>query len=375
MAVRYSTAAVKNRLYICRKRDRRRLSGGLFSNDVCHAITGCFSSRITDLYLDFVSPIILDSGSRSAGTIKANVISWSFSKRLKENRELISGCTLTVMENSKGWVVTSLGSIWTSKGSSALLPANGIARVNRSEKPVTNNLLEAEHLISIADAKSLIFQIGHTERFNPAVLELDTLINKPIFIEAHRMGHPTTRNLDIGVVLELMIHDINIILSIVNSTIVQINAVGLSVYSQHEDIAQAQLLFENGCIASISASRVSAEKIRSLEITQDDAFLHLDYIDQNIILRKQVSSRYVFDQPRAMYQREFMVQQPLISKDEPLRLELQHFIECVRTGAAPLVSGRDGKDALAVALQIRNEMVMTCSKENKLARDLLVMEK
>src|SRR3990172_749536 len=83
---------------------------------------------------------ILDSGSRSAGTIKANVISWSFSKRLKENRELISGCTLTVMENSKGWVVTSLGSIWTSKGSSALLPANGIARVNRSEKPVTNNL-------------------------------------------------------------------------------------------------------------------------------------------------------------------------------------------------------------------------------------------
>lgn len=243
------------------------------------------------------------------------------------------------------------------------------------EKPVTNNLLEAEHLVSIADAKSLIFQIGHTERFNPAVLELDTLINKPIFIEAHRMGHPTTRNLDIGVVLELMIHDINIILSIVNSTVVQINAVGLSVYSEHEDIAQAQLLFENGCIASISASRVSAEKIRSLEITQDDAFLHLDYIDQNIILRKQVSSRYIFDQPRAMYQREFMVQQPLISKDEPLRLELQHFVECVRTGAAPLVSGRDGKDALAIALQIRNKMVTICSKENKLARDLLVMGK
>lgn len=243
------------------------------------------------------------------------------------------------------------------------------------EKPVTNNLLEAEHLVSIADAKSLIFQIGHTERFNPAVLELDTLINKPIFIEAHRMGHPTTRNLDIGVVLELMIHDINIILSIVNSTVVQINAVGLSVYSQHEDIAQAQLLFENGCIASISASRVSAEKIRNLEITQDDAFLHLDYIDQNIILRKQVSSRYIFDQPRAMYQREFMVQQPLISKDEPLRLELQHFVECVRTGTAPLVSGRDGKDALAIALQIRNKMVTICSKENKLARDLLVMEK
>lgn len=243
------------------------------------------------------------------------------------------------------------------------------------EKPVTNNLLEAEHLISIADSKSLVFQIGHTERFNPAVLELDTLVNKPIFIEAHRMGHPTTRNLDIGVVLELMIHDINIILSIVNSTIVQIHAVGLSVYSQHEDIAQAQLLFENGCIASISASRVSAEKIRNLEITQDDAFLHLDYIDQNIILRKQVSSRYVFDQPRAMYQREFMVQQPLISKDEPLRLELQHFVECIRTGSTPLVSGRDGKDALAVAIQIRNKMVMSCSKENKLARDLLVMEK
>lgn len=243
------------------------------------------------------------------------------------------------------------------------------------EKPVTNNLLEAEHLIKIAETNSLVLQVGHTERFNPAVLELDMLIKEPIFIEAHRMGHPTTRNLDIGVVLELMIHDINIILSIVHSPIAQLHAVGLSVYSQYEDIAQAQILFDNGCIASIAASRVSAEKARHLEITQDDAFLHLDYIDQNIILRKQVSSKYVFDQPKAMYRREFMVEQPLISKEEPLRLELQHFVDCIKTGSTPLVSGRDARDALAVALQIRNQMVMSHSKENKLARDLLVMEK
>lgn len=243
------------------------------------------------------------------------------------------------------------------------------------EKPVTSNLLEAERLIGIAESNSLVLQIGHTERFNPAVLELDTLVHNPIFIEAHRMGHPTKRNLDIGVVLELMIHDINIILSIVNSQIAQIHAVGICVYSQYEDIAQAQILFENGCIASIAASRVSAEKIRHLEITQEDAFLHLDYIDQNIILRKQVSSRYIFDQPKAMYRREFMVEQPLISKEEPLRLELQHFVDCVRNSSTPLVSGRDGRDALALALQIKKQMVISPSKENKLTQDLLMLKK
>lgn len=243
------------------------------------------------------------------------------------------------------------------------------------EKPMTNNLLEAENLVRLAEGNNLVLQVGHTERFNPAVLELHTLVNKPIFIEAHRMGHPTTRNLDIGVVLELMIHDINIILSLVNSPIAQIHAVGLCVYSDHEDIAQSQILFDNGCIASIAASRVSAEKVRHLEITQEDAFLHLDYIDQNITLRKQVSSRYVFDQPKAMYRREFMVEQPLISKDEPLRLELQHFVECIKNAFVPLVSGRDGRQALAVALQIRNQMVVSHAKENRLARDLLAIGK
>lgn len=241
------------------------------------------------------------------------------------------------------------------------------------EKPMTANLKEADKLIHITDTNNLILQVGHIERFNPAVMELKNFVTNPIFIEAHRMGPPTARNLDIGVVLELMIHDLDIILSLVDSNIKEINAMGLSIYSDFEDIAQAQILFENGCIATLSASRVSAEKVRNLEITQEDAFLHLDYIDQNITLRRQVSSTYIFDQPKAMHRREFMVEQPMIGKEEPLRLQIQHFIECINENKIPFVSGKDGRKALAVAMEILKNMAFCSSKESKLAKELLVM--
>lgn len=243
------------------------------------------------------------------------------------------------------------------------------------EKPITSTLKEAETLIKLAKMNGCILQLGHTERFNPAVRELDGLIKNPIFIEAHRMGPPTSRNLDVGVILELMIHDLDIILDIVKSPIQRLQSFGLRVYSDYEDLAQTQILFENGCMASVSASRVSSEKVRTLEITQEEGFLHLDYIEQNIILRKQVSSHYVFDQPKAMYRREFLVEQPLIGKDEPLRLEIEHFIECLREQKQPLVSGEDGKRALEAAQSIKKSLILADARENQLARELLVMNR
>lgn len=243
------------------------------------------------------------------------------------------------------------------------------------EKPMTSSVKEANHLIQLAKMKGCVLQVGHTERFNPAVLSLNGLVKKPIFIEAHRMGPPTQRNLDVGVIFELMIHDIDIVLNLVNAPVAKIQGYGLRIYSNYEDITQAQILFENGCIASLSASRVSSEKVRNLEITQEDGFLHLDYIEQNIILRKQVSSKYVFDQPKAMYRREFLVDQPMISKDEPLRLEIAHFVECLREQKKPIVSGEDGKMALEVANKIAESIILMESRENQLARDLLVMNR
>lgn len=243
------------------------------------------------------------------------------------------------------------------------------------EKPITSNLKEAENLIKLAKMNGCILQVGHTERFNPAVRELNGLIKKPIFIEAHRMGPPTQRNLDVGVIFELMIHDLDIILDLVKSPIQQLQGLGLRVYSDYEDLVQAQILFENGCLASISASRVSAEKVRNLEITQEESFLHLDYIEQNIILRKQAASHYVFDQPKAMYRREFMVEQPLIAKDEPLRLEIEHFLECLKEQKEPLVSGEDGRRALETAQAIKRSIILADARESELAREFLAMNR
>lgn len=241
------------------------------------------------------------------------------------------------------------------------------------EKPISSTVKEAKTLVQLAKMKNLILQVGHTERFNPAVMSLNGLVKNPIFIETHRMGPPTRRNLDVGVVFELMIHDIDILLNLVHSPIVKMQGFGLKIYSNHEDIAQAQILFENGCMASLSASRISSEKVRNLEITQEEGFLRLDYIEQNIILRKQVSSKYIFDQPKATYKSEFLLEQPLIRKDEPLRLEIEHFVECLREQKQPVVSGEDGKAALEIGNRILDSLILVKADDNQMTRELIAM--
>ncbi|OQA16540.1 MAG: putative oxidoreductase YceM [bacterium ADurb.Bin363] len=239
------------------------------------------------------------------------------------------------------------------------------------EKPVTRTIQEVTRLNELAKTKNLILQVGHTERFNPAVQSLFQLVENPIiFVEANRLGPASPRNLDIGVVLELMIHDLDIILEIVKSPLKKVNALGVSVYSEYEDIAVAQLLFENGCLATLASSRVTAEKVRKLEVTLEDAFVSVDYIDQNITFRRQVSSRYVFDKKSTRYQRKFLLEKPFISKEEPLKLELDHFVQCIREGKKPVVSGDEACSALLVAEKILGNMEMTNLRMDKSFLDL-----
>ncbi len=214
------------------------------------------------------------------------------------------------------------------------------------EKPVTTTLEEAKELMEMAAQKNVILQVGHIERFNSAVVELAKIVDNPIFIDCCRMGPYVNRNTDVGVVLDLMIHDIDIVMSIVRSSVVKVTAFGCSVLSRQEDIANAQLVFQNGCIASLTASRVTRKKIRRMEITQVDSFISIDYLEQELAVYRKASSPLP----------QLLIEKPMMQKGEPLRLELEHFVRCVRNGEKPLVGLEEGKNALEVALRILEEI-------------------
>lgn len=207
------------------------------------------------------------------------------------------------------------------------------------EKPVTKTLSEADELIEIADRNKLILQVGHIERFNSAVLAIESYLKKPKFIECQRLGPFHKRVQDVGVVLDLMIHDIDIVLGLIKKDVVNIEAVGLSTVSSHEDVANVRLTFENGTIADITASRVTKDAVRKMRIFQEDSYISLDYITQEAALFKKTDSSLLKEKIK-------------IKKEEPLRKELESFVECVRTGKKPIVSGIEGKQALQVALEI-----------------------
>lgn len=207
------------------------------------------------------------------------------------------------------------------------------------EKPITKTLDEATDLLKLASHKQLTLQVGHVERFNAAILKLQSLCKEPRFIECHRMGPFSPRISDVGVVQDLMIHDIDIVLSLVRSKISRIDAVGIPVLTNDEDMANAHIVFENGCIANLTASRVSDEKIRKLRIFELNQYCSLDYADQTIKLGRKSDTQIVIEKVE-------------VHKVEPLRLELEHFIKCVRDHKKPLVTIEDGKNALEVALEI-----------------------
>ena len=217
------------------------------------------------------------------------------------------------------------------------------------EKPITNDVSQAEELLKIANEKNIILQIGHIERFNTAVIEAQKYIKSPKFIEAQRLGPYDPRVAHIGVVMDLMIHDIDIILTLVDSKIIQMDVIGAKVLSKNEDIANVRLKFENGCVANISASRVSLDKFRKIRIFQDDTYISLDYAGQSLKIYKKKS-----DIVTSMSDIEII--KPKLKTEEPLKRELEHFINCVKTGKTPIVTGEHGREALSVAIEILKKL-------------------
>lgn len=207
------------------------------------------------------------------------------------------------------------------------------------EKPITKTLSEADELIETAQKKDLIIQVGHVERFNAAVLALEKYLKKPKFIECQRLGPFHKRVEDVGVVLDLMIHDIDIVLGLIKQDVVNIEAVGLSTMSAHEDVANVRLIFEDGTIADITASRVTKDVVRKIRIFQEDSYISLDYLNQEVTIFKKTGDKILKEKVK-------------VKKVAPLKEELESFIECVRDHKKPIVSGVEGKRALQVALEI-----------------------
>ncbi len=218
------------------------------------------------------------------------------------------------------------------------------------EKPIAPNQQEGATIVRLAAEQGAVLQIGHLERFNSGVMELAKRIDKPRFIEAHRMGGFVERATDVDVISDLMIHDIDIILSLVNSDIKHIAAVGTPVLTSHVDIANARIEFRNGTVANVVASRASEVKMRRIRVFQPNAYLSLDFAEQTLDM--------AWPQPRDDREWPDIVRDRIqVEPVKPLDAELAAFIVCARTGKPPLVDGRVGLEALDVALRVREKIL------------------
>ena len=221
------------------------------------------------------------------------------------------------------------------------------------EKPMAQTLEEAEELTDLAKRRGRILQVGHVERFNGAVRALHRIVKTPGFIECHRLSPFPQRGTDVDVILDLMIHDIDIILSLVKSPVSQVNAVGVPVLTDRVDISNARLEFASGCVANVTASRVSIERLRKIRIFQPDTYISLDYASQEITLFRRLPPDLASQpaQPPQIVREEVVVE-----KEEPLRLQLMSFLSSVRERTRPEVSGEEAVEALRVASQILAKM-------------------
>lgn len=218
------------------------------------------------------------------------------------------------------------------------------------EKPIANTLEEAQGLIELAKKKGKILQVGHVERFNGAVVELQKIVSNPIHIETRRLSPFTPRIQDVGVVLDLLIHDLDIVLNLVKSPLVDFFATGKNVMTDNEDIATLNLLFENGSIATLIASRISQLKERKLYVTQEKSFVRLNYTTQDIEIHRQASSAHLTTPEEIRYSQESFVENLYVHKENPLKSEQIHFIECITKGVSPHVSNEQDIETLRIAL-------------------------
>jgi predicted dehydrogenase len=219
------------------------------------------------------------------------------------------------------------------------------------EKPITTNLEQADELIKIAESNHRILQVGHLERFNPAVIAFKDIVHSPMFIEAHRLSIFKDRSTDVSVVLDLMIHDIDIILNVVKSEIKSIHAAGVPVICEHADIANVRLEFESGCVANVTASRISIKNQRKIRFFQKDTYVSVDFAEREITIIRRDENNAGDGLIPGMD-----VRQLSFSEADALEDELASFIEAVRTRKAPVVSGHAGRKALQVALNIMEQI-------------------
>ncbi|MCP3951144.1 MAG: Gfo/Idh/MocA family oxidoreductase [Desulfobacterales bacterium] len=221
------------------------------------------------------------------------------------------------------------------------------------EKPMTTDLAEADELIAIADERDLVIQVGHLERFNPAVVALQDIIKQPMFIESHRLSIYKPRCTDVSVVLDLMIHDIDIILNFVKASVKSVHAAGIPVISEEVDIANARLEFDNGCVANVTASRISTRNERKIRIFQRDAYMSVDFANHAITLVRQAEDGNNDLVPGTD------IQQFSFDSGDALDDEIRAFVASVRRRTIPEVTGKMGRDALGLALDIMRQISKT----------------
>ena len=217
------------------------------------------------------------------------------------------------------------------------------------EKPITSTIEQAEELTELSIKNKLILQVGHVERFNSGFQSVKRFLKHPLFIECHRLNHFPNRSLDIGVVMDLMIHDIDIVLGLVPSKIKDISAVGVNAITHLEDIASVRITFENNCVCNLTASRISDEVMRKIRVFQKDTYISLDYIKQEAFIYKR-------------HKKMILKHSLPIEKYQPLNKELEHFIDCINTKTTPIVSGKEGTEALKVSFEICKKIYDNLSK-------------
>jgi predicted dehydrogenase len=221
------------------------------------------------------------------------------------------------------------------------------------EKPIATTVEEAERLVKAAAEADRVLQVGHVERFNPAVLELDRMQGEVVHIEASRIG-PYSNRVEVGVVLDLMIHDLDIVLALAGAEPRDVVARAQRTRSSTEDLAAAIITFDNGVTASLTASRIGQNKIRNLALTRKTDFVNVDLLRQDVTVHRVDHSEYLSDEG-TRYRQTGVVELPFLEhRGEPLYLELSHFVDCVRAGRRPRVTGEDGARALALAMRVKD---------------------
>ena len=231
------------------------------------------------------------------------------------------------------------------------------------EKPIAATLAEADEMTMMAESLGVPVQVGHIERFNPAIRALDGYPLKPLFIESHRLAPFDPRGTDVAVILDLMIHDIDIILSLVDSPVSAIHANGVAIVSDEADIATARIEFAGGCVANVTASRISQRKMRKMRIFQSDAYVSIDFLlkltevfrlsDGEGGLPSSINLGMI---EKGRRQRSILYDKPPVPEIDAMQAEWMSFFEAIKSGRTPVVSARNGRDALAVAMQIREKV-------------------